>query len=331
MDQSLQGIPNFFLFKISGADAVKFLNNFCTADLKRWDRADPIELMILDPKGRLLALASAFWHGEALYLLSLGKPLEDLVSHLERYIIMDDAAVSELPAARCFFCPTLDRQSWIEQGLQIAGLLKSPLRSDAADTLAFATSLGGDLLVSLSGDVDPDQPSVAAYQAGFGSAARDFCGSPVGEASNFPVLDEFHWRRIALRFPVLGQDTNAATLPQELQRDHVAISFTKGCYLGQETVARLDALGHLNWVLTKIDLSDPLCRTSLEPVTASQPPQVISVWQHEKNVGQLLSIMQQIALVRIRQSCVKTARVSNEFQLVDVNGQAFEAVASLVL
>jgi tRNA-modifying protein YgfZ len=36
------------------------------------------------------------------------------------------------------------------------------------------------------------------------------------------------------------------TLPQELGRDARAISFVKGCYLGQETVARIDALGHVN-------------------------------------------------------------------------------------
>src|SRR5262249_33064178 len=37
--------------------------------------------------------------------------------------------------------------------------------------------------------------------------------------------------------------------PQELGRDALAISFTKGCYLGQETVARIDALGHVNQTL----------------------------------------------------------------------------------
>jgi ADP-ribose pyrophosphatase len=41
-------------------------------------------------------------------------------------------------------------------------------------------------------------------------------------------------------------DIPEKTLPQELDRDRRAISFTKGCYLGQETVARIDALGHVN-------------------------------------------------------------------------------------
>ena len=38
-------------------------------------------------------------------------------------------------------------------------------------------------------------------------------------------------------------------LPQEVGRDARAINFVKGCYLGQETVARIDALGHVNKLL----------------------------------------------------------------------------------
>ncbi len=44
---------------------------------------------------------------------------------------------------------------------------------------------------------------------------------------------------------VLGTFTDK-NLPQEINRDTRAISFVKGCYLGQETVARIDALGHVN-------------------------------------------------------------------------------------
>jgi hypothetical protein len=47
-------------------------------------------------------------------------------------------------------------------------------------------------------------------------------------------------------------------------RDERAISFQKGCYLGQETVARIDALGHVNWKLMGLKL--PL-QANFEPGT----------------------------------------------------------------
>ncbi len=59
----------------------------------------------------------------------------------------------------------------------------------------------------------------------------------------------FEARRIEAGTPVSGRDVQANNLPQEVGRDARTINFVKGCYLGQETVARLDALGHVNRIL----------------------------------------------------------------------------------
>jgi folate-binding protein YgfZ len=59
----------------------------------------------------------------------------------------------------------------------------------------------------------------------------------------------FEVLRIEAGTPVFGKDITEKNLPQEIGRDARAINFVKGCYLGQETVARLDALGHVNQIL----------------------------------------------------------------------------------
>ncbi len=61
--------------------------------------------------------------------------------------------------------------------------------------------------------------------------------------------ESFELLRIQAGTPVFGKDITEKNLPQEIRRDDRAISFVKGCYLGQETVARLDALGHVNQIL----------------------------------------------------------------------------------
>ena len=58
--------------------------------------------------------------------------------------------------------------------------------------------------------------------------------------------------RIEAGFPLFGTDITDDNLPQEIGRNQQAISFTKGCYLGQETVARIDALGHVNRLLARV-------------------------------------------------------------------------------
>ncbi len=60
--------------------------------------------------------------------------------------------------------------------------------------------------------------------------------------------------RIEAGTPVFGKDVTEKNLPQEFGRDDQAISFVKGCYLGQETVARIDALGHVNQFLKGLAL-----------------------------------------------------------------------------
>jgi folate-binding protein YgfZ len=66
------------------------------------------------------------------------------------------------------------------------------------------------------------------------------------DSSAFEVL------RIEAGVPASGRDVTPDNLPQEVARDSQAINFVKGCYLGQETVARIDALGHVNKLLRGI-------------------------------------------------------------------------------
>ena len=75
-------------------------------------------------------------------------------------------------------------------------------------------------------------------------------GLPEASAAALEVL------RIESRYPG-SLDIDGKTLPQELDRPPRTISFAKGCYLGQETVARLDALGHVNRRLTLVASAGP--------------------------------------------------------------------------
>ena len=61
--------------------------------------------------------------------------------------------------------------------------------------------------------------------------------------------------RIAAGVPRLGVDVDDATIPQEAFLERDAVSFTKGCFLGQELVCRIDTRGHVNRYLRLLDVS----------------------------------------------------------------------------
>jgi folate-binding protein YgfZ len=73
------------------------------------------------------------------------------------------------------------------------------------------------------------------------------CLSELRDRGYLPVDSQaFTTARIEAGVPLLSVDFDEHNFPQEVDRNREAISFTKGCYLGQETVARIDALGHVN-------------------------------------------------------------------------------------
>src|SRR5207248_4792230 len=65
----------------------------------------------------------------------------------------------------------------------------------------------------------------------------------------------FETLRIEAGTPIFGRDIDETNLPQEVGRTEKAISFTKGCYIGQETVARIRTYGHVNRSLAGLKLS----------------------------------------------------------------------------
>lgn len=81
----------------------------------------------------------------------------------------------------------------------------------------------------------------------------------------------FHDARIHAGFAWWGIDFDSKNLPQEVNRDSIAISFTKGCYLGQETVARLDALGQVQKKLVRLAIADGGVRPGDKVIVDDKP------------------------------------------------------------
>ncbi len=115
---------------------------------------------------------------------------------------------------------------------------------------------------------------------------------------------QFHRWRIGNGLPLIGQDTVATTLPQEILRNEQAISFTKGCYLGQETVARLDAMGHVNWNLRLVTFDHAWPIDKVDPQTARPIPNASIIYNDNQAIGQLTSVWGRMGLARIRATSV---------------------------
>ena len=112
-------------------------------------------------------------------------------------------------------------------------------------------------------------------------------GAPSDQANSFRQLlgevaecsgDAWNAIRVESAWPLWGVDFDDSNLPQEVGRDASAINFRKGCYLGQETVARIDALGHVNKKLVQVRFTGD-----------AVPEPGANLVQGERTVGQVTS------------------------------------------
>lgn len=90
--------------------------------------------------------------------------------------------------------------------------------------------------VDLPGGIDPAWPGVAG---------TDFLGPDVARPSEIDdgTLDQYESLRIECGVPAMGRELTERTIPEEAGVVERSVSFTKGCYTGQELVARIDSRG----------------------------------------------------------------------------------------
>jgi folate-binding protein YgfZ len=229
------------LVEAAGSDAVRFVDKFTTAALATIATGRGSESFFTDARGQVLVLATILRTETGLLILTPPEKAALLRDHLEHYHIREAV---ELRDATAEFAPLLvigpEAAAAVER---VTGCVPP------GESLAHAAALIGEAparIVLVTG-----QAADGYWILGTADAAATVAKRLVDAAVPRADRSQLEPLRLEARYPAAA-DIPAKTLPQELGRDARAISFTKGCYLGQETVARLDALGHVNRRLTLV-------------------------------------------------------------------------------
>lgn len=258
--------------RVVGPDRSKFLHNLTTNEVKAREPGSGFEAFVTSLQGKTLALVTLLILDDAILLRTEADALPAILPHLGKYGILEDVSLED-ESAGSFELHLAGPQS--EELLRVVGLDSLP----EVDLDHLPTEIAGaPVRIVLEGPLGRPGFTILgkvedldAVRTSIEEAGRAWGLVPISAET----LDAL---RIEAGTPESAREVTDANLPQELARDSRAISFTKGCYLGQETVARLDALGHVN----------RLIRGLIIEAEAPAPPGS-KLFAGEKEVGRITS------------------------------------------
>jgi folate-binding protein YgfZ len=223
-------LPGRTILSVAGTDRTQFLQSFTTNDIKKLTPGCGCEAFVTNTHGKTLGHVMVFCEADYFLLDSSPNQAATLIEHFNRYVITEDVVFTDR---------TVDLHDILLAGPKAAGVLKSV---SSGEIHAYPVEFAGPLAFFI-------QAAPAAIPAVTETLAT--AGAIPCEA------DSVECARLEAGTPLFGIDITADNLPQEVGRDRQAISFTKGCYLGQETVARIDAVGHVNRLLVGLKFLGP--------------------------------------------------------------------------
>jgi folate-binding protein YgfZ len=240
--------------RFTGPDRARYLNAVLTNNIKDLAVGDGVVSLLLNPQGRIQAEIETYATAESLFCISNAMIRETLVPALDKFIIMDDVTLTD------------------QTELFGTVALEGPL---AADIVKKLTSID---LAGL-GELSFQETSVAGISCGLtkrspgGVAGAEFVAAREDLPRLWQALREtvetaggcaigyqaLNALRLEQGIPWFGYDFSDKQVPHEAGLENSHISYTKGCYTGQEIVERVRSRGQVNRirVLLKFASSEP--------------------------------------------------------------------------
>jgi folate-binding protein YgfZ len=207
-----------------GRDRARLLHAITSNEVKKMVPGDSCYAFLLNPQGRiqadlhLLCLADHF-------LIDTDPGLREKVhQHIRRYIIADQVELEDVSAQTA--------------SIGVEGPAAANFNVALGDCTVAPFTVTGQPGYRIYCPTDAKAALVTLFESLGAKPASD---------------DDARLVRIENGKPLYGEDIRDTTLPQETQQMQ-AISFTKGCYLGQEIVERIRAQGRVNKKLERLEL-----------------------------------------------------------------------------
>lgn len=223
--------PELAVLEVRGGDRQSWLNGLVTCDLANRRVGDAVYGLAVEKKGRIVADLVVLFDEARLLVAVPEEKAEELRAAFDHYLIMEHAEIAR--AAEAFAAFDL-------HGPKAGDMLAVARAAGALGGLLDRTGAGGAFLLL---PVDREADIARALDAALVDA-----GGARGDATTWEAL------RLERAVPRFGVDFGTTTYPQEAGLEKAAVSFSKGCYLGQEVVCMLELRGQVKRKLAQLEL-----------------------------------------------------------------------------
>lgn len=248
LDGCLFAAADVGVVEVTGPGAVQCLQGLLTNDVERPGTNGFVYGAVLTPKGMIITDLWAARDGSRFLLVPPAQGLQPLLDTFQRSLPPRLAKFTDRSAEYAVLrlvgpaSPEHARRAGIE--VPGAGRVHTAIVGEAA------------CLVARPEDEVPSPFDLQVFvPAEEERGVRERLAQADATAGGATALE---LARVLRGWPRLGAEINQKTLPQEVRFDeHGGVSYTKGCYTGQETVARVHFRGHVNRALTGLIWDDP--------------------------------------------------------------------------
>ena len=261
---------------LTGTDRVRFLHGQITNDVKKLRVGEGCYAALTTAKGKMQSDLSLFVLSDELLLDFEPGYATTVAQRLEKYIVADDVQVIDVASLYGLLSVQGPKS---EVAVRAIGLFDDvPTNSFGSSKVSDATLgeiylMNNQRLGSAGFDLFVPSAAMAAVADKLIAAAKGLGGRAVGWSA-------FEIARIEAGIPRYGADMDEGNLPQECGIEARAVSYNKGCYIGQEVINRIHSIGRVNRELCGLRLADDL---------KSLPMKGDKLFQGDKEVGYITS------------------------------------------
>jgi folate-binding protein YgfZ len=239
---------------LTGADRIRFLHGQVTNDIKRLRLGEGCYAALVTAKGRMQSDLNIYCLADELLLDFEPGLTRTAAERLEKYLVADDVQVVDIASPYGLLSVQGPEAPAIVRSLALSGEL--PL--EAFSFLNTVDPTLGEVCLVKQPRLGTNGFDLFVPVAGLGTVADKLITAARSLAGCVCGWQALEIARIEAGIPRFGPDIDESNLPQECGIEERAVSYTKGCYIGQEVLNRIHTMGHVNRELCALELADDL-------------------------------------------------------------------------